>query len=70
MHTFTIDCKTVSAFSSYELGAPIIYFNTFSDEGQKIYEAAQATGCPPFTLQASVIWTGTTTCFSGQFTCL
>ena len=31
---------------------PIIYLNTFSDKGQKVYEAAQATGCPPFTLVA------------------
>lgn len=50
MHTFTIDCKTVSVFSSYELGTPIIYLNTFSGEGQKVYGAAQAAGCPPFTL--------------------
>ena len=52
MHTFTIDCKTVSVFSSYELGSPIIYLNTFSGEGQKVYETAQAAGCPPFTLVA------------------
>ena len=50
MHTFTIDCKTVSVFSSYELGTPIIYLNTFSGEAQKVYGAAQAAGCPPFTL--------------------
>lgn len=52
MHTFTVDCKTVSVFSSYELGSPIIYLNTFSGEGQKVYETAQAAGCPPFTLVA------------------
>ena len=28
----------------------MIYLNTYSDEMQKIYEAVQATGCPPFTL--------------------
>ena len=28
----------------------MIYLNTYSDERQKIYEAVQATGCPPFTL--------------------
>ena len=32
--------------------APIIYLNTFSGEGQKIFETAQATGCTPFTLVA------------------
>ena len=50
MRTFTIDSKTVSIFSSTEPEAPIIYLNTFSGEGQKVSETAQATGCPPFTL--------------------
>ena len=50
MQTFTIDSKTVSIFSSTEPEAPIIYLNTFSGEGQKVSETAQATGCPPFTL--------------------
>lgn len=52
MHTFTADSKTVSIFSSTESESPIIYLNTFSDEGQKVYEAAQAAACPPFTLVA------------------
>lgn len=42
----------VSIFPSLEANAPIIYLNTFSDEGQKVYEASQAAGCPPFTLVA------------------
>lgn len=52
MQPFTIGSKTVSIFPSSEPGTPIIYLNTFSDEGQKIFETAQATGCPPFTLVA------------------
>ena len=44
--------KTVSIFLSTKPDAPIIYLNTFSDEGQKVYGAAQAAGCPPFTLVA------------------
>ena len=52
MKTFTINGKTVFIFSSTEPGAPILYLNTFSGEGQKVYEAAQAAGCPPFTLVA------------------
>ena len=52
MYTFTTNGKTVSIFPSLEANAPIIYLNTFSGEGQKVYEAAQATGCPPFTLVA------------------
>lgn len=52
MRTFAIDRKTVYIFPSTEPEAPIIYLNTFSDEGQKVYETAQATSCPPFTLVA------------------
>ena len=52
MHTFTADSKSVSIFSSTESESPIIYLNTFSDEGQKVFEATQAAGCPPFTLVA------------------
>lgn len=42
--------KTICVFACSEPGAPIIYLNTFSGEGQKICETAQAAGCPPFTL--------------------
>lgn len=52
MYTHRIGGKTLGLFPSTESGAPIIYLNTFSDEGKKVYEAAQATGCPPFTLVA------------------
>ena len=52
MFHFTIGSKTVSIFSSLKANAPIIYLNTFSGEGRKVYEAAQAAGCPPFTLVA------------------
>ena len=52
MHTFTTDNKTISIFPCSESESPVIYLNTFLDEGQKVYEAAQAAGCPPFTLVA------------------
>ena len=52
MCTFSTKSKTISIFPSFEVNAPIIYLNTFSNEGQKVYEAAQAAGCPPFTLVA------------------
>lgn len=52
MHTFTLGGKTVSIFSSSEPGAPVIYLNTFSGEGEQIWQAAQAAGFPPFTLVA------------------
>ena len=52
MFHFATGNKTASVFPSLEANAPIIYLNTFSDEGKKVYEAAQAAGCPPFTLVA------------------
>ena len=50
MYTFTADNKAISIFPCTKSESPIIYLNTFSDEGQKVYEAVQAAGCPPFTL--------------------
>lgn len=50
MYTFTKDGKTVSIFPCVGSETPIIYLNTFSDEGQKIFEAAQAADFPPFFL--------------------
>ena len=52
MHRFSISGKTTEIYQCVEPGAPIIYLNSFSNEGQKVYEAAQATSCPPFTLVA------------------
>lgn len=52
MFNFTIGSKTVSVFSNDKPGVPIIYLNTLSSEGQKVFEAAQATGCQSFTLVA------------------
>ena len=52
MYTLSTKGKTISIFPSFEVNAPIIYLNTFSNEGQKVYEATQTAGCPPFTLVA------------------
>lgn len=52
MYHFTTNGRTVSVFPCFEPEQPIIYLHTFSSEGQKVYEAAQAAGCPPFTLVA------------------
>ena len=52
MYIFSTNGKTIAIFQSLEVNAPVIYLNTFSNEGQKVYEAAQAAGCPPFTLVA------------------
>lgn len=52
MHTFSIDSKAVFIFLTSISGAPVIYLNTYSDEGQQIFHALQSTGCPPFNLVA------------------
>ena len=52
MHTVTVVNKTISVFSATTQGAPIIYLNTYSDEGQQVFDIAQAAGCPSFTLVA------------------
>lgn len=46
MRTFIIGGKTASIFLSTKPEAPVIYLNTFSGEGQKVFEAAQAAGFP------------------------
>ena len=48
----TMEKKNESVFPATFPGAPVIYLNTYSNEGQKVYEAAQAVGCPPFSLVA------------------
>ena len=52
MQALEIGSKNISIFLSTKPRTPIIYLNTFSDEGRKVYEATQTTGCPPFSLVA------------------
>lgn len=52
MHTFIIGDKHIAVFPCVVPNAPIIYLNTYSNEGQKVFKEAQAVGCPPFTLIA------------------
>lgn len=52
MDTFSIQGKTVSVFAAAAAGAPVIYLHTAAGEGQQVFAAAQAAGCPPFTLVA------------------
>ena len=49
---FAIGGKTVFVFHSSSPGSPVIYLDTYSDEGKQAFKAAQAAGCPPFTLVA------------------
>lgn len=50
MYEFTIGRKNVSVFPGNVPDAPVIYLNTYSNEGQQVFQVAQAAGCPLFTL--------------------
>lgn len=52
MASFTVEKKTVSIFPAVGPDRPVIYLNTFEEEGRQIYELAQAAGCPDFSLVA------------------
>ena len=52
MHTFMIEDKHIAVFPCAVPNTPIIYLNTYSDEGQQVFEATQEAGYPPFTLVA------------------
>ena len=52
MHSFTVNGRAVTVFPAASPGAPVIYLNTFGDEGARVLAAAQAAGCPDFTLVA------------------
>lgn len=48
MHTFTAGGKTVTVFPAAAPDAPVVYLNTFGEEGQKVFDALPAA--PPLTL--------------------
>lgn len=52
MNQFIIDGKKVSVYPSIAPGKPIVYLNTFAEEGSLVYEALQEDSCPDFTLVA------------------
>lgn len=50
MDTFVADGKTVSVFSAAEPGTPVVYLNTFGEEGQAVFDTLTAAGSPALTL--------------------
>ena len=50
MCTFSVGGKAVSVFFANEPASLVIYLNTVSNEGQQVFEAAQAASRSPFTL--------------------
>ena len=50
MCEFTMGGKSVSVFPGTEPGAPVIYLNTYANEGRQVFQAVQAADCLPFAL--------------------
>lgn len=52
MISFTVENKKVSVFPAAGPDRPVIYLNTFANEGKQVLQALQDSGCPDFTLAA------------------
>lgn len=52
MTSFTIEQKRVEVFPSEKPNRPVIYLNTYGQEGEAVYQQLQASCCPDFTLVA------------------
>ncbi len=48
-HQFMIDNKKVVVYPSAVSGRPVVYLNTFAEEGGHVYKELQDVGCPDFT---------------------
>lgn len=51
-NTFVAGAKKINVFSGGGLSCPIIYLNTFAEEGGRVYQLLRNTDCPDFTLVA------------------
>lgn len=50
MTSFTIENKTISVYSCTKSDAPVIYLNTFANEGDQVYKTLKNIDCPDCTL--------------------
>ena len=48
--TFEIEGKTVNIFAVEKTKSPLVILNTYSDEGEAVFNAANLLGAKPFTL--------------------
>lgn len=51
-HQFVIDNKKVVVYPSVDSDRPVVYLNTFAEEGSHVYKELHDAGCPDFTLVA------------------
>ncbi len=52
MNTFTMEGKKVDIYPSSVPDAPVIYLQTFAQEGSQVYRALKKMGCPDFNMVA------------------
>ena len=52
MTSFTIENKMVDVFPAAEPDRPVIYLNTYGQEGRQVFQQLQSSGCPDFNLVA------------------
>ena len=52
MHTFVAGGKTVTVLPASVPDAPVVYLNTFGDEGQNVFDVLASGGCTPLSLVA------------------
>ncbi len=51
-HQLVLDNKKVEVYPSAVSGRPVVYLNTFAEEGSHVYKELHDAGCPDFTLVA------------------
>lgn len=49
---FVIDNRVVTVYPSATANRPVVYLNTFAEEGGQVYQKLRDGGCPDFTLVA------------------
>lgn len=50
MKTFAVEGKTVTVWPGQKPGGPVIYLNTYGQEGQQVLEELEKRACPDFSL--------------------
>jgi len=57
-HQFTVSGKKITIYPSTNPNKPVIYLNTFEEEGERVYQALHMTSCLDFTLVAisGLVW--------------
>lgn len=57
MKQFMVDKKKVTVYAGSISDGPVIYLNTFSGEGGRVYEILQSADCPDFSLvEITQLW--------------